>query len=51
MSEQLRESLITNTSMGRLAMPLDAARLIVFLASEEGQWVTGQVIRSRGSIY
>lgn len=51
MSEKLRESLITNTLMGRLAMPLDAARLIVFLASEEGQWVTGQVIRSRGSIY
>lgn len=50
MSDELRESLITSTPMGRLGMPLDVARLIVFLASEEGQWVTGQVLRSRGSI-
>jgi len=50
MSEELRDSLIRSTSMGRLGMPLDAARIIAFLASEEGKWVTGQVIRSRGSI-
>ena len=50
MNEDLRESLAANSPMGRLGMPLDAARLIVFLASEEGQWVTGQVIRSRGSL-
>jgi len=49
MSEELRKSLITTMPMERLGMPLDAARLIVFLASEEGQWVTGQVIRSRGA--
>ncbi len=49
MSTELRESLIDSAPMGRLGIPLDAARLIVFLASEEGQWVTGQVIRSRGS--
>ena len=49
MSADLRESLIRDSPMGRLGMPLDAARLIVFLASEESQWVTGQVIRSRGS--
>ena len=49
MNKDLRESLAANSPMGRLGMPLDAARLIVFLASEEGQWVTGQVIRSRGS--
>ena len=49
MSEELRGSLLNNTPMDRLGMPLDAARLIVFLASEESRWVTGQVIRSRGS--
>ena len=48
MSEELRKSLIKDAPMGRLGMPEDTARLIVFLASEEGQWVTGQVIRSRG---
>ena len=50
MSEDLRESLITNTPMGRLGMPLDAARLIVFLASEEGQWVTEFIRRQARGI-
>jgi 3-oxoacyl-[acyl-carrier protein] reductase len=49
MSEALRESLIANTPTGRVGVPQDAARLIVFLASGEGQWLTGQIIRSRGS--
>ncbi len=49
MGEELRRSVIPNTPMGRLGMPQDAAPLIVFLASEEAQWVTGQVIRSRGA--
>lgn len=33
---------------GRLGTPADAARLVRFLASDEGQWITGQVIHSRG---
>lgn len=33
---------------GRLGTPTDAARLVRFLASEEGEWITGQVIHSRG---
>ena len=49
MSAELRESLVRNSPMGRLGMPLDAARVIMFLASEESQWLTGQVLRSRGS--
>lgn len=34
---------------GRVGQPEDAARLIAFLTSEEGGWVTGQLIRSRGT--
>lgn len=34
--------------LGRLAEPEDAARLVAFLCSDEGGWVTGQVIHSRG---
>ena len=49
MSAEQRESLIRNSPMGRLGVPLDAARVIMFLASEESQWLTGQVLRSRGS--
>lgn len=33
---------------GRLGTPADAARLVRFLACDEGQWITGQVIHSRG---
>lgn len=33
---------------GRLGTPADAARLVRFLASDEGEWITGQVIHSRG---
>jgi 3-oxoacyl-[acyl-carrier protein] reductase len=34
--------------MGRWGQPDDAARLIAWLCSEEGEWVTGQVIDSEG---
>lgn len=33
---------------GRVGVPEDAARLIEFLSSDEAEWVTGQLIRSRG---
>ncbi|RLT35576.1 MAG: SDR family oxidoreductase [Chloroflexi bacterium] len=33
---------------GRLGRPEDAARLVRFLASDEGAWITGQVLHSRG---
>ena len=34
--------------MGRLGQPTDVAKLISFLASENAEWVTGQVIHSEG---
>lgn len=34
---------------GHIGQPEDAARLVAFLTSEEGGWVTGQLIRSRGT--
>jgi 3-oxoacyl-[acyl-carrier protein] reductase len=37
--------------MGRLGEPRDAARLIVFLASEEAEWITGQIIHSDGGFW
>ncbi|MFN7926205.1 MAG: SDR family oxidoreductase [Bryobacteraceae bacterium] len=48
MSDDIRQSLIRSAPMGRVGMPFDAANLIAFLVSEEAQWITGQVIRSRG---
>jgi 3-oxoacyl-[acyl-carrier protein] reductase len=36
-------------AMGRFGQPDDAARLVVFLASQAGAWITGQTIHSRGA--
>ena len=45
---ELKTRLEAGSPMGRLGMPEDAARLIRFLASAEAEWITGQVIHSRG---
>ena len=39
-----------DTALGRVGQPEDAARLILFLASPLGGWITGQVIHSRGGL-
>ena len=49
MSDELRVRLATESPRGRVGEPCDAARLIGFLTSEEAGWITGQLIRSRGS--
>lgn len=36
--------------LGRLGLPEDAARLVRFLCSHDGRWITGQVVRSRGGL-
>ncbi|KQL44035.1 oxidoreductase [Brevibacillus choshinensis] len=48
MSPELEKSLKSQFLLGRMGQPEDAARLAVFLASDEGQWITGQVINSEG---
>jgi 3-oxoacyl-[acyl-carrier protein] reductase len=35
---------------GRVGMSADAAKLVRFLASPESEWITGQIIRSRGGV-
>lgn len=49
MSDDLKSAILENSAFGRIGQPDDAARLITFLASEAGEWITGQVIRSRGA--
>lgn len=48
MDENLKDQIARTNPMGRVGMPHDAARLAVFLASEASQWISGQVIHSRG---
>jgi 3-oxoacyl-[acyl-carrier protein] reductase len=48
MTEGQKAAWIANVAGGRLGFPEDAARLAAFLASDEAQWITGQIIHSRG---
>lgn len=48
MNKETKEHFAHLFPMGRIGVPEDAARLIKFLASDESQWITGQVIRSDG---
>jgi len=43
-----RASWTAASPRGRIGTAADAARLVAFLTSDEAEWITGQVIRSRG---
>lgn len=45
---ELKRALLNKAPFGRIGQPEDAARLIAFLASDAAEWITGQIIRSRG---
>jgi 3-oxoacyl-[acyl-carrier protein] reductase len=49
MSEDVKANILSQMAFGRLGQPEDAARLILFLASDAGAWITGQTIHSRGA--
>lgn len=51
MDPQLKESLLPHFPMGRIGQPSDAAKLIAFLASDEAEWITGQIIHSDGGFW
>lgn len=43
-SKELESTIATGTPLGRVGEPEDAADVIVFLASEQARWLTGQLI-------
>lgn len=49
MTEGFKAAVLAGMAFGRLGQPEDAARLITFLASDAGGWITGQTIHSRGA--
>lgn len=49
MTDEQKANFASEMTFGRVGMPEDAARLILFLASDAGAWITGQVIHSRGA--
>lgn len=50
MSSDFRAQIERDAPFGRVGMPEDAARIILFLASAQAAWITGQIIRSRGGV-
>jgi 3-oxoacyl-[acyl-carrier protein] reductase len=45
---ELYEQVLAGEPQGRWGQPDDAARLIAWLATDDAQWITGQVINSTG---
>ena len=45
---ELEAQIIADTPLGRVGLPEDVADVIVFLASEQGRWVSGQMISVSG---
>ena len=45
---ELEEQIIVETPLGWVGQPEDVADVIVFLASEKGRWVSGQMISVSG---
>jgi 3-oxoacyl-[acyl-carrier protein] reductase len=44
------ERFIGAIPLGRLAQPADLANVVVFLASPQGRWINGEVIRANGGL-
>ena len=48
MTDDLRQSVLRQTPLGRLGTPLDTAHLVDFLCSPMGGWINGQLLMSNG---
>ncbi len=48
LSSEIREAAIKESVLGRLGKPEDVANLVLFLASDEATYITGQVIQVDG---
>lgn len=47
-SEEQIAGIVSMNSFGRLGEPDDIAGVVLFLASEESKWITGQTLRVNG---
>ena len=48
MNKKMKRELLKQFPMNRIGKPKDTAKLIGFLASEDAEWITGQIIHSEG---
>jgi len=49
-SPEVYEAVLKASPQGRWGRPDDAARVVAWLATDDSQWITGQVIDSRGGL-
>lgn len=48
MDDRTRESLVAAHPLGRLGTPADIAGVVSFLVSQEGRWISGQLLHADG---
>ena len=46
----IEKRLVSMTPLGRIGTPLDIARVVVFLASEDSGWLTGEIVHATGGL-
>ena len=46
----IREAVAKNTTLGRLGQPSDIADVVAFVASDDGRWITGQMLVANGGL-
>ena len=51
LADDQREALQTQIPLGRLGQPGDIAATVAFLASDAGQYITGETIQVNGGLY
>lgn len=49
MDDDLRGALVERHPLGRLGTPTDIANVVSFLVSDEGRWVSGQLLHTDGA--
>ncbi|UCF95054.1 MAG: SDR family oxidoreductase, partial [Desulfobacterales bacterium] len=51
LGDKAREAMVSRIPLGRVGNPEDVAAAVVFLASEQAAYITGQVIHVNGGMY
>ena len=50
MGSEFEKQLVGMTPLGRIGTPADIAKVVVFLASDDSGWLTGEIILASGGL-